>query len=257
MWELFGIYYRSRTVIRKYRCNLQALLFFWLTMGKTGAMVSDNSAKFDDRSHAGAALGMKLATTLPAGQYTVLGLLRGGVPIAYEVAQALGGRLGVLAVRKLGVPTNPELAFGAIAQYSTLSGRFLNAEVHHRALQYYGHDELISVENGAHADLLALTHAFKAYTPEIAGQSVILCDDGIATGATMKACLELVDQLKPQSVIVASPVIAAEAFTELAPQVQGLTELLTPRQFSAVGAFYKDFSQIDQDHVLKLLGSKS
>jgi len=85
-------------------------------MGKTGAMVSDNSAKFDDRSHAGAALGMKLATTLPAGQYTVLGLLRGGVPIAYEVAQALGARLGVLAVRKLGVPTNPELAFGAIAQ---------------------------------------------------------------------------------------------------------------------------------------------
>ncbi|MGQ3385155.1 phosphoribosyltransferase [Glutamicibacter sp. TV12E] len=239
------------------RLNFWLLLFISLTLGKTGTMVSENSSKFDDRSHAGAALGMKLATTLPAGEYTVLGLLRGGVPIAYEVAQALGARLGVLAVRKLGVPNNPELAFGAIAQYSAISGRYLNAEVHRRALQYFGPEELASVENGTHADLLALAHAFRAYAPDLAGQSVILCDDGIATGATMKASLELVAQLHPQSIIIASPVIAPETLTELAPLADGLVELLKLHRFGAVGAFYKDFSQVDQDNVLKLLGAGS
>lgn len=218
-------------------------------------MVSDNSSRFDDRSHAGAALGMKLATTLPAGEYTVLGLLRGGVPIAYEVAQSLGARLGALAVRKLGVPSSPELAFGAIAQYASTSGRYLNPEVHRRALQYFGHDELSSVENGTHADLLALANAFKAYTPDLAGQSVILCDDGMATGATMKATLDLIAKLHPRSVTVASPVIAPESFAELAPLADGLVELLKPRQVGAVGAYYKDFSQVEQDDVLKLLNT--
>jgi len=237
--------------------NFRLLLFISLTLGKTGTMVSDNNSRFDDRSHAGAALGMKLATTLPAGQYTVLGLLRGGVPIAYEVAHALGARLGALAVRKLGVPSNPELAFGAIAQYSSTSGRYLNVEVHRRALQYFGPEELASVENGSHADLLALTHAFRAYSPELAGQSVILCDDGIATGATMKASLELVAQLHPRSVIIAAPVIASDTAIELAPLAEGIVELLKPQHFGSVGAHYKDFSQVDQEKVLKLLGADS
>lgn len=219
-------------------------------------MATGRSTVFENRSHAGAALGMKLSTLLPAGEYTVLGLLRGGVPIAYEVATALGADLGAVAVRKLGVPSNPELAFGAIARYGSSSSRHINEAIYRRALQYFGKDELESLERGTGADLLALADRFKDYCPDLSGRDLLLCDDGMATGATMKAALDLVQELSPASVMLAVPVASPETVAELAPHVDGICELLTPDNFTAVGAFYEDFGQVSQDQVLELLRSK-
>ena len=172
---------------------------------------------FENRSHAGSALGMKLSTLLPAGEYTVLGLLRGGVPIAHEVAKALGATLGAVAVRKLGVPRNPELAFGAIARYGISSARHINEAIYRRALQYFGKDELESVERGTGADLRALAGTFKDYCPDLAERDLLLCDDGMATGATMKAALDLIQDLDPASITLAVPVASPGTAAELAP----------------------------------------
>ncbi|MFJ5108263.1 MULTISPECIES: phosphoribosyltransferase [unclassified Glutamicibacter] len=218
-------------------------------------MATGRSTVFENRSHAGAALGMKLSTLLPAGEYTVLGLLRGGVPIAHEVARALGATLGAVAVRKLGVPRNPELAFGAIARYGISSARHINEAIYRRALQYFGKDELESVERGTGADLRALAGTFKDYCPDLAGRDLLLCDDGMATGATMKAALDLIQDLDPASITLAVPVASPGTAGELAPRVNGLCQLLTPENFTAVGAFYEDFGQVGQDQVLEMLRS--
>lgn len=216
-------------------------------------MATDQSLKFDDRSHAGAALGMRLALELPAGSYMVLGLLRGGVPIAYEVAKILEARLGALAVRKLGVPSNPELAFGAIAHYGEGNGRYINQEIYRRALRYFGSDELDSLEFGTHSELMLLADTFRAYCPDLTGQTVILCDDGIATGATMKASIELVQGLEPKSIVIAVPVAALESIQELDLLADQVHVVATPQKFGAVGAYYRDFSQVNQARVLQLL----
>ncbi|MGO1230864.1 phosphoribosyltransferase [Glutamicibacter arilaitensis] len=216
-------------------------------------MATDQSLKFDDRSHAGAALGMRLALELPAGSYTVLGLLRGGVPIAYEVAKILKARLGALAVRKLGVPSNPELAFGAIAHYASGNGRYINEEIYRRALRYFGADELDSLEYGTHSELMLLADTFRAYSPGLTGQTVILCDDGIATGATMKASVELVRRLEAKSIVIAIPVAARESVEELESLTEHVYAVWTPENFGAVGAYYRDFTQINQARVLQLL----
>lgn len=219
-------------------------------------MATGRSTVFDNRSHAGAALGMKLSTLLPAGNYTVLGLLRGGVPIAYEVAKTLGADVGAVAVRKLGVPSKPELAFGAIARYGSSSSRHINEPIYRRALQHFGQDELKSLERGTGADLLALANTFKDYCPELSGRDLLLCDDGIATGATMKAVLDLVRGLEPSSIMLAVPVASLETVAELTPRANGICTLLTPDNFAAVGAFYEDFGQVSQDQVLEMLHSK-
>lgn len=218
-------------------------------------MGTEAQAGFEDRRHAGAALGMKLALELPAGNYLVLGLLRGGIPVAFEAAQALGAELGAMAVRKLGVPSNPELAFGAIAQYGKDSHRHANEEIYRRALQYFGKDELDALEHGTRADLHALASEFKDYFPDPAGRTVILCDDGMATGATMKACLQLLESLSPASVILAAPVAAAEVAAELAALADKVIIVLQPQNFGAVGAHYKDFGQVPASQALDLLHS--
>lgn len=216
-------------------------------------MAHQSHQGYRDRSHAGAALGMALAAEMPAGEYTVLGLLRGGVPIAAEVARSLDATLGALAVRKLGVPSNPEIAFGAIASYGASSGRYLNPEIHRRALRYFGESELETLETAATRELMSLAEQFKPFAPPLQGRHVILCDDGIATGATMMAALDLVWRLKPGMVVVAAPVAPSELVQNLAYPADRVVIDMVPGDFRAVGAYYRDFGPVEREEVLRLL----
>lgn len=216
-------------------------------------MAHQSNQGYRDRSHAGAALGMALAAELPAGEYTVLGLLRGGVPIAAEVARSLDATLGALAVRKLGVPSNPEIAFGAIASYGASSGRYLNPEIHRRALRYFGESELETLETAATRELMELAGEFKPYAPDLAGQQVVVCDDGIATGSTMLAALDLVWRLKPKLVVVAAPVAPSDLVQNLAYPADQVVIAWRPPDFRAVGAHYQDFTPVQREEALRLL----
>lgn len=208
---------------------------------------------FKNRKQAGASLGLALATDLPAGEYVVLGLLRGGVPIAAEVAGALGASLGALAVRKLGVPNNPELAIGALATYQGQSARVLNEELHRRVSRSFGPGPVEDSEIETHEALEGLAAKFADYAPELEGRIVVLCDDGLATGATMKAGLELARRFNPSLLICAVPVAPPEEIEELSSHADRTFALVRPREFTAVGAYYEDFAAVDEDQVLELL----
>jgi predicted phosphoribosyltransferase len=198
--------------------------------------------------------GRQLATALE--QYTgrpdviVLALPRGGVPVAFEVARALEAPLDVFVVRKLGVPGHEELAMGAIASGGA---RVLNEEVVGRLGIS---DEAIDRVAAAQAE--EVVRREKAYRgdrpqPQLAGRVVFLVDDGLATGATMRAAVEAVRQHHPARVVVAVPTAAAETCDALRPLVDEVVCLVTPEPFLAVGFWYDDFSQTTDDEVRALL----
>ena len=198
--------------------------------------------------------GRQLATALE--QYTgrpdviVLALPRGGVPVAFEVARALQAPLDIFVVRKLGVPGHEELAMGAIASGGA---RVLNEEVVGRLGIS---DEAIDRVAAAQAE--EVVRREKAYRgdrpqPQLAGRVVFLVDDGLATGATMRAAVEAVRQHDPARVVVAVPTAAAETCDALRPLVDEVVCLVTPEPFLAVGFWYDDFSQTTDDEVRALL----
>ena len=198
--------------------------------------------------------GRQLATALE--QYTgrpdviVLALPRGGVPVAFEVARALQAPLDIFVVRKLGVPGHEELAMGAIASGGA---RVLNEEVVGRLGIS---DEAIDRVAAAQAE--EVVRREKAYRgdrpqPQLAGRVVFLVDDGLATGATMRAAVEAVRQHHPARVVVAVPTAAAETCDALRPLVDEVVCLVTPEPFLAVGFWYDDFSQTTDDEVRALL----
>ena len=184
----------------------------------------------------------------PAG--LVLGLPRGGVPVAFEVAKALGLPLDVFLVRKLGVPGFRELAMGALASGGT---RVLNQEV----LESYGigHQELEAVTEAERKELDRREHAYRADRPplDLEDRTVILVDDGLATGATMKAAVEAVRSLNPARIVVAVPVAPPDTCAELEARVDTLVCPLRPPWFSAIGQWYEDFDQTTDDEVRALL----
>ncbi len=220
-------------------------------------MKAEDRTKYSSRTHAGSVLGMNLALSLPAADYTVLGLLRGGVPVAAPVAQSLGAELGVVAVKKLGVPSNPELAFGAIASYRHGQASYFNQEIRRRAICYFGEDELESQRLGAAADLKAQAQFFTAYNPALEGKNVIICDDGIATGASMFAALQVVREQHPRQIIVALPVGPEQMSTVLLGWCDQAFILRQPQNFNYVGAYYEDFSQVHRDQVVRALELRS
>lgn len=220
-------------------------------------MTQRANQRFENREQAGTSLGLALATRLEAGEYVVLGLLRGGVPIAAEVARALGAELGALAVHKLGVPSNPELAYGAMASYRGFSGRYLNEGIHRRAKEGFGSAQLDRVEAETEQALAELAEVFQEYSPDLAGRIVVICDDGLATGATVKAAVELVQQLEPERIIIAAPVAPPEVLNELSQVADEAVALLKPGGFTAVGAYYEQFQPVERDQVLALLHSKA
>jgi predicted phosphoribosyltransferase len=203
-----------------------------------------------DRKDAGKQLAGKLADYANRSDVLVLGLPRGGVPVAYEVARALHAPLDVFVVRKLGVPGYEELAMGAIA---TGGVRVLNEEVVD-ALQI-PQEEIDAV---AAEERLELQRRERLYrddrtAPEVRGKTVILIDDGLATGATMRAAVAALRQLGPSRIVVAVPVASPETCAELRGEVDDLVCGATPEPFHAVGLWYDQFSQTSDEEVHDLL----
>lgn len=209
-----------------------------------------DGTRFRDREHAGKILASRLPTWAGRSDAVALALPRGGVPVAYEIARALRIPLDVFVVRKLGVPGHEELAMGAVATGGTV---VLNDDVVH-ALRI----PRVVIDAVVERELRELDRRERAYRGDrepidVRGRTVILVDDGLATGASMLAAVEAVRRLEPARVIVAVPTAARETCRELGRYVDDLVCALTPEPFYAVGLWYEDFSQVTDDEVRELL----
>jgi len=205
---------------------------------------------FRDRSDAGRQLVEKLKAYADRSDVVVLALPRGGVPVAYEVAAALRAPLDVFLVRKLGVPGHEELAMGAVA---TGGVRVLNKNVV-TALRIP--DEVINaVAAKEERELQRQESLYRASQapPHVQDQTVILVDDGLATGSTMRAAVEALRQQHPARIVVAVPVGAAETCAEFQTETDETVCARMPEPFYAVGMWYEDFSQTTDEEVRQLL----
>lgn len=206
--------------------------------------------QFFNRTEAGRLLAQNLGSYANQEDVLVLALPRGGVPVAAEVAERLNAPLDVFVVRKLGLPGHPELAMGAIASGGV---RVFNGEVVN-ALRIP--DEVIDTVSAE--ELIELQRREKAYRAgrpplEVEGKTVIVVDDGIATGSTMLAAVSALRQLNAARIVVAAPVIAASTYSEMQRAADEIAAVMLPENFYAVGLWYKDFSQTTDDEVRELL----
>lgn len=206
---------------------------------------------FNDRRDAGRRLAQAFAGR-ELNRPVVLGLPRGGVPVAAELARALGAPLDVLVVRKLGLPRQPEVAMGAIGERGA---RVLNDDV----LRTGGvsDEQLAAVERRERAELEARVARFRGGAPtvDLTGRTAVVVDDGVATGATARVACMVARELGAASVILATPVGAPDSIAEIAamPEVDEVVCLSTPRGFMAVGMHYLDFSQTTDAEVQAIL----
>jgi len=205
---------------------------------------------FANRTEAGRLLAEKLQKYASRNDVVVLGLPRGGVPVAYEVAKYLHAPLDVFIVRKLGVPGFEELAAGAIASGGV---RVLNEDVV-RAIPFAS-DAIEAVTAKETAELQRREEIYREGrpAPELRDRTVILVDDGLATGATMRAAVKALRQQNATKIIVAVPVGPPDTCQELAHQADEAICLISPPFFQAVGQYYEDFSQTRDDDVRELL----
>ena len=205
---------------------------------------------FRNRTHAGQVLAGMLQEYGNRDDLLVLGLPRGGVPVAVEVANALHAPLDVFLVRKLGVPGQEELAMGAIA---TGGIRVLNYEVvKHLGVPDHVIDAATKAEQ-RELDRRELAYRGTRETPEVRGRTVILVDDGLATGSTMRAAVTALRQRTPARIVVAVPVAAASTCQEFREEVDQIICATTPEPFYGVGQWYEDFSQTTDQEVRDLL----
>ncbi len=205
---------------------------------------------YADRSEAGRVLAAHLADLRGRDDVVVLGLPRGGVPVAAEVARALGAPLDVFVVRKLGVPGHRELAMGALASGGV---RVLNDWVVRQAGLSAEQVEQVSAAEAAELARREASYRGERLPVDVAGRLVVLVDDGLATGATMRAAVAAVRALRPTAVVVAVPVGAPEACRTLAGEADRVVCVEQPEWFLAVGRHYQDFSQTTDDDVRRLL----
>jgi putative phosphoribosyl transferase len=210
----------------------------------------DDRQPFRDRRDAGRVLASHLAPYASSDDVVVLALPRGGVPVGYEVASALGAPLDVFLVRKLGTPGHRELAMGAIASGGV---RVLNEEV----VSWYGIPES-AIEQVAREETAELERRERAYredrpAPELANRVIILVDDGLATGSTMRAAAQAVRQHRPSRVIIAVPVGARQTCRDMTAVADEVICARMPEPFSAVGQWYVDFDQTEDAEVRELL----
>jgi len=206
--------------------------------------------RFHQRSEAGALLAEQLADRAGRDDVIVLALPRGGVPVGFEVARRLKAPLDVLVVRKLGVPGHEELAMGAIAA----GGIEYRDESVIASLQVPP-ARVAEVLDRERAELARRERAYRGNRPfpPLAGRTVIVVDDGIATGATMRAAVRALQTRRPAAIIVAAPVASESAIQALAPEVTAVVTLLIPEAFFAIGQFYEDFGQTTDEEVKDLL----
>lgn len=209
---------------------------------------------FVDRAAAGRALGTLLARFAGRDDVLVLGLPRGGVPVAAEIARELAADLDVLLVRKLGVPEQPELAMGAIGAVGGVMETVMNTDIVDRLGIPRG--VIDAVYRREVRELHRRAATYRGDRPPVApgGRVVIVVDDGLATGATMLAAVAAVRGQHPARLIVAVPVGAADSCRRLAAAVDDVVCALTPEPFHAVRQGYRDFSQTSDAEVLAALG---
>jgi putative phosphoribosyl transferase len=210
----------------------------------------ENTAPFfADRRAAGAALAQRLER-YRGSHPLVLGLPRGGVPVAAEVARHLDGELDVVVARKLGSPVSPELAIGAV----TADGvRFLNTKVIEMLDVPAAYIERVAADQQAEAQRREARFRGGRAPLRVAGRTVILVDDGLATGATMRAAVRAMRTQGPARLVVAVPVGAPDACAALRTEVDEVACLAEPPDFGAVGFYYADFGQVDDAVVEELL----
>ncbi|HET9986357.1 MAG TPA: phosphoribosyltransferase family protein [Longimicrobiales bacterium] len=207
-------------------------------------------AGFEDRAEAGRKLAERLRRYANRPDVVVLALPRGGVPVGYEVARELNAPLDVFLVRKLGAPGQPELAMGALASGGTV---VLNYPVIHAlGIPREAIDQVAEEER---RELSRREEAYRGHRPptDLKGRTVILVDDGLATGSSMRAAVEAVRQRGPARIIVAVPVAARETCEELRREVDEAVCLETPDPFYAVGFAYRNFEQTSDEEVRRLL----
>jgi putative phosphoribosyl transferase len=212
------------------------------------------ATRYHDRTHAGRALAERLRRWAGRPDVLVLALPRGGVPVAYEVAAALDAPLDIFLVRKLGAPGHEEFAIGAIA---TGGVRVLNDDL----MEHLGLDEhdLEALTRRERRELERRERAYRGdrAPPDVRDKTVILVDDGLATGSTMRAAIEALRAEGPARIVVAVPTAAMETCEELADLVDDVICASTPEPFVAVGLWYDDFSQTTDEEVRELLAAAS
>lgn len=214
--------------------------------------MKDAALSLRDRTQAGRALGAALRAYRGRGDVLVLGLPRGGVPVACEVADLLGARVDLLIVRKLGTPGHEELAMGAIASGGA---RVLNRDV----IESLGIPDRVigEIERRERHEIERREHAYRGDRPRpaVAGQCVILVDDGIATGATMRAAIAALREQAPARIVVAVPVAPMETVELLRAEADDVVCLASPEPFRAIGCWYVEFPQLTDDEVRARLAS--
>lgn len=205
---------------------------------------------YDDRYQAGCVLVDLLKNYAKRTDVIVLALPRGGVPVGYEIAQKLSLPLDIFIVRKLGVPGHEELAMGAIASGGIT---VLNEEIVN--LLHISTEAIDTIQKSEQEELLRREQVYRGKKPfpELSGKTIILVDDGIATGYTMRAAIAALKQKKPAKLIVAIPVAARSTCDEIAPLVDEIICPMRPVNFYAVGLWYNDFSQTTDEEVMQLL----
>ena len=216
--------------------------------------INTNTMRFRDRSEAGCGLARALLGYADHQGVTVLGLPRGGVPVAYEVAKRLRAPLDVFLVRKLGVPGQEELAMGAIASGGI---RVLNRDV--IALAGLTDDIIDAVAAREERELERRERLYRGGRPplSLAGRTIIIVDDGLATGASMRAAARAVRSQGPARTVVAVPTAPPDTCESLGREVDEVVCLLKPYRFRSVGVWYQDFSQTSDEEVQRLLQQAS
>ncbi len=214
-----------------------------------GASWVGDGRVFEDRREAGRLLGERLAEAGVEGEALVLGLPRGGVPVAHEVSAALGAALDVMLVRKLGAPYNPEFAVGAIAADVVVRNEEALAML---GLREHDLEPIVERER---AELARRDALYREGRPPLVLQDkdVVLVDDGIATGSTMRAAVDAARALEARRITVAAPTASRDAVERLERTADRVVVLSVPEPYIAVGRWYRQFTQLTDEEVVALL----
>ena len=208
--------------------------------------------RFVDRADAGRRLGAALRPVVAdaGGDVVVVGLPRGGIPVAFEVARVLGAPLDVIVVRKLGVPHQPELAMGAVGEEGA---RVTNARV--LAAAGVTELELDQIERRERAEVERRARRLRSGSPglSLVNRTVVVVDDGIATGATARAACRIARARGAATVVLAAPVGPQDVERRIRPDADRIVCLHRPTRFTAIGQFYDDFAQVSDEQVERLL----